>query len=94
MLTPRETQTALTKLARLAAQRRNLDTEIDGVVAMLKTPALDGYCAATWEQVGAALGVTRQSAQERYRTFSWQMTLSGDPATEPVRTARGGRRRA
>jgi hypothetical protein len=62
---------ALRRLAVLAARRLHLDAEINGLVAMLKSPDLDGRCEATWTEVGNALGITRQAAQQRYSGFSW-----------------------
>jgi hypothetical protein len=44
-----------------------LSDQLDTIVADHVT-ALRGYPrAASWQEIGAALGVTRQTAQERYR---------------------------
>jgi hypothetical protein len=63
--------TALKRLHKLGEDRRNLQREIDGLVSMLRSPGTDGQCLATWAEVGAALGVTRQTVQEKYRQLSW-----------------------
>lgn len=62
---------ALERLARLAQERRDLQTEIDGLVALVRSPDLDGYAAVTLQAVADALGVTRQAVQKRYRHLSW-----------------------
>lgn len=62
---------ALRRLAALVARRSALDAEIDGVVSLLRSPAMDATCEATWQEVGDALGVTKQAAQKAYRHLSW-----------------------
>jgi len=61
----------LNQLERLAHRRALLEEEIDGLVAMLRSMGLDHQCAATWQQVGDALGVTKQAAQQAYSYLSW-----------------------
>jgi hypothetical protein len=61
------TQQKLSRLAALADQRRHLNQEIDALVLMLRSPDMDGACEASWQEVGEALGVTKQSAHRMYR---------------------------
>lgn len=58
-------------LRHLAEQRRLIDQQIDDIVAVLRSPGLDGFCDATWESIAIDLGVTRQAVQQRYRHLSW-----------------------
>lgn len=51
-------------LAQLATQRAELDHRIAARVAQARE------AGRTWEQIGAALGVTKQAAQKRYRGTS------------------------
>lgn len=64
-------QDALKKLRVRVQEMWNLESEIDGLVAVLKSPDFDGRCLATWTEVGEALGISRQAAQQRYSGFSW-----------------------
>lgn len=66
----------LSRLAALVARRESLETEIDGLVDLLKSPDMTGQCEATWQEVATALGVTRQAAQQRYRHHSWAGDLT------------------
>lgn len=50
----------LDSLARVAARRRALDREITVSVSAARAAGVP------WSQIGHALGVTRQAAQQRY----------------------------
>lgn len=45
----------------LAAEKR-----VNDAVSILRSPDVNGYCLASWQEVGDALGVSRQAAQQRY----------------------------
>lgn len=62
-----QTEDALRRLSVLADSSRRLNNEIDHLVLMLRSPDLHGGCAASWQEVADALGVTRQSAWRSYR---------------------------
>lgn len=64
-------QAALHQLKVAESKRRQLQARIDELVAVLRTPDMDGKTMATWAEVAEPLGITRQSAQARYRIHSW-----------------------
>lgn len=45
----------------LAAEKR-----VHDAVAILRSPDSNGWCLASWQEVGDALGISRQAAQQRY----------------------------
>lgn len=63
----------LERLRHLHRRREHLETEIDGLVALLRSPGTDGMCEATWAEIGEALGLTKQGAQMAYRGLSWHV---------------------
>lgn len=62
-----ETNKALERLSALADRRSAVDDEMTDLVLMLRSPDLVGTCAASWQEVADALGVSRQSAWRMYR---------------------------
>lgn len=66
------------KLRDLANRRMHINKEIDNLVAVLASPGLDGYAQYTWRQIGLALGVSPQAAQQKYRHLSWSFPPDGD----------------
>lgn len=69
MIDPRDIDKALKRLEVLAQRRRDLKSELDALVLVLRSPGLDGECAASWSDIGDALGVTRQAAQQHYDRY-------------------------
>jgi hypothetical protein len=64
----------LDQLARLAARRQALDAEVDGLVGMLRQEEFQydaesrrWYAETSWQEIGDALGVSRQAAHQLYR---------------------------
>lgn len=49
------------KIALNNAQRR-----VDDAVAMGRASDLEGHCALSWQEIGQALGVTKQAAMAKY----------------------------
>lgn len=68
--TDRLREDALRATATTAAELHAVETSLETAVAR----AL--HWGASWADIGAALGVTRQSAHRRYRHLNW------DPATQ------------
>lgn len=60
------TQQKLNKLRALALKLMLTQKEIEDLVAVLRSPDMDGYCEASWSEVGEALGITKQGAQQHY----------------------------
>lgn len=63
----------LARLEALARRRVALEYEIDGLVALLRTEALmaeadgpESRWEVSWTDIGDALGITRQAAQQLY----------------------------
>lgn len=61
---------ALVKLASLAEKRWALDRQIADTVGVCRQTGLFGFDEAdcSWSEVGEALGVTKQAAQQKYST--------------------------
>lgn len=74
------TQEKLALLKQKAAQRKMLTQWIDEAVLALRSPDMDGFCEASWQEVADALGVTRQAA--------WRMYRAVDTPEGQVRAAR------
>lgn len=73
----RDRQHELTaKLVRLKAARENVEQQIHDIIDVARTPAMDGRCLLSWEDIGTALGVTRQSAWQRYWSEAHRWTDS------------------
>lgn len=60
------TQDKLNKLRTLRIKRDLLEREIRDLVAVLRSPDMDGWCEASWADIGKSLDVTKQAAQQRY----------------------------
>lgn len=60
---------ALNKLAHLAQQRVLLEQQMADLVGVLRSPNTEGYCDASWADIGSAIGTSRQAAQQR---FGWR----------------------
>jgi hypothetical protein len=60
MADPEKTSTLLDQLRALAAADRDVQAATREVVAALRA------AGCTWEQIGQALGVTRQAARHRF----------------------------
>lgn len=63
----KELAAALKWLSESADRRRLLNQAIDDVVLALRSPDLEGGCAASWQEIADALGVSRQSCWRMYR---------------------------
>lgn len=61
-----DTKRALAQLNKLAMQRRALDDLMNDHVAVLRAADMDGHCEASWQEIGDALGITRQAAQQKF----------------------------
>ena len=86
--TPEEDQLIEDALLQIAGHVETIEgakASIDGLVWLLRRPDEDGSCLATWRQVGEALGVTGQSAQERYAHLSWANRQTAEALTKPQR---------
>lgn len=57
---------ALVRLAELETVRIAASHDVDQLVLILRTPNLDGFCPCSWAEVGKALGISKQAAQQRY----------------------------
>lgn len=60
------TQAKLNKLRALALKNKLLHREIADLVAVLRSPDMDGFCEASWAEIGEALDITRQGAQQHF----------------------------
>lgn len=67
MFTPKQITRSLERLSVFADRRSSLNQAIDDLVLALRSPDMDGRCAASWQEVADALGVTRQAAWRMYR---------------------------
>lgn len=63
----KDIEAALRRLSVLADSRRHVNAEIDVLVLALRSPNFDGECAASWQELGDALGVTKQTVWRSYR---------------------------
>lgn len=61
-----DVEKALTSLSIYADKRRNLNRMIDDIVLVLRSPDLEDRCAASWQEIADALGVSRQAAWRMY----------------------------
>lgn len=68
-MNPAEVAAVLKYLSALAESRRNVNREIDGIVLALRSPDLAGGCAASWQELGDALGVSKQAVWRAYRAI-------------------------
>ena len=64
---------ALGRLAELALDRRELESQIGATVGDARR------AGRSWAQIGAALGVTKQAAQQRYGDPDLSRTAAGRP---------------
>lgn len=62
----RKVRALLAELHAMNVRLENLQTAVNDGVATLRSPDTEGWCLATWDEVGAALGISRQAAQQRY----------------------------
>jgi len=69
---------ALHATARTAAELRDIEATLETTVAR----AL--HWGASWTDIGAALGVTRQSAHRRYRHLHWDPTTQTSWTEPPL----------
>lgn len=53
-------------LADLEERRTLAARAVDDAVSILRSPDSEGWCLASWSEVAAALGITKQAAQQRY----------------------------
>lgn len=60
------TEQKLAHLATLVDERRKLNQAIDQLVLELRSPDLHGHCEASWAEVAASFGVSRQAVQQMY----------------------------
>lgn len=56
----------LKQLNKAANELRMAEQRVTDAVSMVRAKDLDGFCAASWEDIGHALGTTKQGAQQRY----------------------------
>jgi hypothetical protein len=67
----------LDALGTLKDMRAELDAAMDDAVARLRN---DPDQPASWAEIGAQLGITRQTAQERFAHVGGARTTGGQPA--------------
>jgi DNA invertase Pin-like site-specific DNA recombinase len=65
----------LDALAELARLRDELDGHLADVVTMLRAEP----CCYSWQEIAGALGITRQTAQERWRKAGGARRPGGQP---------------
>lgn len=66
-MTDNEILDALDRLSVYADKRSNLNQMIDDLVLALRSPDMDGGCAASWQEIADSLKVSRQAAWRMYR---------------------------
>jgi hypothetical protein len=56
----------LKEMMAAAVALQKAQQRVKDAVAMGRASDLEGHCALSWEEIGRALGVTKQAAQQRY----------------------------
>jgi len=74
-MTPELVARSLSKLAALKGRQQHIESEIAGIVGVLMSPDTQGVTETTWEEIGSALGVSRQAAWQRYGPHTRQGRL-------------------
>lgn len=69
MINPKDIDKAHRRIGKLVQQRRLAKQEIDALVLLLRSPGLDGACSSSWQDIGDALSITRQAAQQYYDRY-------------------------
>lgn len=66
LMTPQVRAKVLKEMMNAAVHLANAQQRVKDAVAMGRASDLDGHCALSWEEIGQALGVSKQAAQQRY----------------------------